>query len=207
MQFNLKAVKAAALFVSDDKFRYYLAGVNVESRSDGFVFTATNGHYLAMMRHDYLDGENQPNWEQFIIPISLIDRVKLAKASDIAGIEFNGTSISIHYMGVTYTENRVEGTFPDARRVVPASVTNEVAQFNPSYINLFGKAKALINGKKSENAIGISHNGGAPALVDFVPEDAGFQGFGVLMPFRYANPMQSPPAWANVIGCSVSEAA
>jgi DNA polymerase-3 subunit beta len=209
MQINLKALKTVALFVSNEETRYYLMGVNVEARNDGFVFTATNGHYLTMARHDYLDGENEPDWGPFIIPIGLIDRIKLGRHSDIALIELgsDGLSISINYMGVTYTENRVEGTFPDARRVIPASVSGEAAQFNPSYVALFGKAKALITGKKAENAICICHNGGSPALVDFVPEDAAFQGFGVLMPFRYANPMKAPPAWAKVVGSSVAEAA
>lgn len=207
MQINLKALKVAALFVSNDETRYYLKGVNIESRADGFVFTATNGHYLAMVRHDYLDGQAMQNWPQVIIPISLIDRIKLSRHCDVADIDLNGDAISIHYMGATYTENRVDGSFPDARRVVPATVSNEPAQFNPAYVNLFGKAKALITGKKDQNMITIAHNGYLPALVDFVPDDCGFQGFGVLMPYRSNAPMSAPPAWANVVATSVSEAA
>ena len=207
MQINLKALKTAALFVSDDKARYYLAGVNIESRSDGFVFTATNGHYLAMVRHDYLDGQVMQTWDRFIVPTSLIERVKLSRHCDVADIDLNGDAISIHYMGATYTENRVDGTFPDARRVVPASVSGETAQFNPAYINLFGKAKSLITGKKDQNLVTIAHNGGSPALVDFVPDDCGFQGFGVLMPYRAAAPLSAPPSWANVISNAVAQAA
>jgi len=209
MQINLKALKTVAMFVSTDETRYYLKGVNIEAQPNGFVMTATNGHYLAICRHDYLDAETAPDWGPFIIPISLLERVKLGRHSDIASIELaaDGLSVSINYMGVTYTEHRVDGTFPDARRVIPASVNGEAAQFNPSYVALFGKAKALITGKKAENAICICHNGGSPALVDFVPEGATFQGFGVLMPFRWSNPMKQPPAWANVIGSSVAKAA
>jgi len=207
MQINLKALKTAALFVSDDKARYYLAGVNIESRADGFVFTATNGHYLAMMRHDYLDGQVMQSWSPFIIPTSLIDRIKLSRHCDVADLDLNGDAISIHYMGATYAENKVDGTFPDTRRVVPSSVSGEIAQFDPSYINLFGKAKALITGKKSANLVTIAHNGGSPALVDFVPDDCGFQGFGVLMPYRAAAPLSAPPAWAKVISNAVAQAA
>ena len=209
MQFNLRALKTAAMFVSDDKTRYYLGGVNVESRSDGFVFTATNGHYLAMVRHNYLDGETAPDWGPFIIPTSLIERVKLGKHTDTASIDLgaDGLSISIQYMGATYTEHRVDGCFPDARRVIPSSVSGETAQFNAAYVALFGKAKALITGKKAESFIVISHNGGSPALVDFVPDGEAFQGFGVLMPYRTDKPMQQAPAWADVIGSSVAEAA
>lgn len=207
MQINLKALKVAALFVSNEETRYYLKGVCVESRPDGFVFTATNGHYLTMVRHDYLDNQVMQSWQPFIIPISLIERVKLSRHCDIADLDLNGDAISINYMGATYTENRVDGCFPDARRVIPASVSGEVAQFNPAYIALFGKAKALIKGSKGENLITIAHNGGSPALVDFVPEDADFQGFGVLMPYRAAECLTAPPAWANVIGTSVAQAA
>lgn len=207
MQINLKALKTAALFVSSDETRYYLKGVNIESRADGFVFTATNGHYLAMVRHDYLDGQTMQAWAPFIIPTSLIERVKLSRHCDVADLDLNGDAISIHYMGVTYTENRVDGSFPDARRVVPASVSGETAQFDPAYINLFGKAKALITGKKSANLVTIAHNGGSPALVDFVPDDAEFQGFGVLMPYRAAETLSAPPSWANVISNAVAQAA
>ena len=207
MQINLKALKTAALFVSNEETRYYLKGVNIESRADGFVFTATNGHYLAMVRHDYLDGQVMQAWPNFIVPISLIDRIKLSRHCDVADLDLNGDAISINYMGATYTENRIDGTFPDARRVVPASVSGEIAQFDPAYINLFGKAKALITGKKSANLVTIAHNGGSPALVDFVPDDCGFQGFGVLMPYRAAAPLSGPPSWANVISNAVAQAA
>jgi DNA polymerase-3 subunit beta len=207
MQFNLKALKTTALFVSSEETRYYLKGVCVESRPDGFVFTATNGHFLTMTRHDYLDGQVMQTWDRFIIPISLIDRVKLSRTCDVADLDLNGDAISIHYMGATYTENRVDGTFPDARRVIPAKVSGETAQFNPAYIALFGKAKALITGKKAENLVTIAHNGGSPALVDFVPPGEDFQGFGVLMPYRAAECLTAPPSWANVVGSSVAQAA
>jgi len=210
MRINLKALKVAALFVSSEEARYYLKGVNIESRADGFVFTATNGHYLAMVRHDYLDEDGSSltmDWPNFIVPISLIDRVKLSRHCDVADLDLNGDAISINYMGATYTENRVDGTFPDTRRVVPASVSGETAQFNPAYVNLFGKAKSLITGKKDQNLVTIGHNGGSPSLVEFVPEDAGFQGFGVLMPYRSNAPMSVPPTWAHVVGTCVAQAA
>lgn len=207
MQINLKALKVTALFVSSEETRYYLKGVHVESKPEGFVMTATNGHYLMMTRHDYENDETTPTWDSFIVPISLIDRVKLDKRIDYAEIDYDGTKISITYMGATYSENKIDGSFPDARRVVPNSVSNETAQFDPAYIALFGKAKTLITGKKSGNVITISHNGYSPALVDLVPDDAGFQGFGVLMPLRTNKPMSCPPSWANVVGVSVAEAA
>lgn len=210
MQINLKALKTTALFVSNEETRYYLRGVNLETTRNGVTLTATNGHYLAMVRHDY-QGDNDlfetSHWGNFIIPITLVDKIKISKHCDYAEINLDGDKIFISYMGVTYAENKVDGTFPDARRVVPASVSGEIAQFDPAYINLFGKAKALITGKKSANLVTIGHNGGSPALVDFVPDDAGFQGFGVLMPYRAAAPLSAPPSWANVIGTSVAQAA
>lgn len=210
MQINLTALKAAALFVSDDKARYYLAGVNLETTRNGVTLTATNGHYLAMVRHDY-QGDNDlfetSHWGNFIIPITLVDKIKISKHCDYAEINLDGDKIFISYMGVTYAENKIDGSFPDARRVIPANVSGEIAQFNPSYINLFGKAKSLITGKKDQNLVTIAHNGGSPALVDFVPEDAGFQGFGVLMPYRAAEPLSAPPSWANVISNAVAQAA
>lgn len=207
MQINLKALKTAALFASNEEIRYYLRGVNLETTRNGVTLTATNGHYLAMVRHDY-QGDNDlfetSHWGNFIIPITLVDKIKISKHCDYAEINLDGDKIFISYMGVTYAENKIDGTFPDARRAVPAQVSGEIAQFNPAYINLFGKAKALINGKKDQNLVTIAHNGESPALVDFVPDDCDFQGFGVLMPYRAAEPLSAPPSWANVIGTSVA---
>jgi len=207
MQINLKALKVAALFVSSDETRYYLKGVCVESRPDGFVFTATNGHYLTMVRHDYMDGQVMQSWAPFIIPISLIERVKLSRHCDVADLDLFDGEVTIRYMGASYTENRVDGSFPDARRVVPNSVSGEVAQFNPAYIALYGKARSMVTGKRDNNMITVSHNGGSPALVNFMPDDQDFQAFGVLMPCRTDKPMSAPPAWAHVVGTSVAQAA
>ena len=55
----------------------------------------------------------------------------------------------------------------------------KLAHFNPAYVAAFGKMKELLTGNKPQ-VLQIHHNGGSPALVDFlgVPEtDDGLRGF------------------------------
>lgn len=205
MIINLRALKACALFVSKDETRYYLKGVNLSFRHDHVIMCATNGHYLSLMRYT-LDDPLDSELPDTIVPIELIDRIKLHKATDHAELYVDGRRVSITYMGATFQEHAIDGTFPDYRRVIPASVSGETGQFDPSYVALFGKAKTLLTGIK-QPLIGISHNGQSPALVNFVPDEPSLLGFGVLMPVRAQDCLTAPPAWAGVIGASVAQAA
>lgn len=210
---NLNALKVAAMFASNDAVRYYLQGVHVMPRADGLQISATNGHYLTMLLQPYEDGETAPQWPEggVIVPLSLLSRVKPDKRVKLATISFNGTTCTLAHMGATYSEGAIDGTFPNVRAVIPRDVSGEVAQFNPDYIAQFGKARAFLTGKKDANLATISHNGGSPALVDYVPAGAGFEGFGVLMPMRISSEgralLTAPPAWALATGEAVAQAA
>jgi DNA polymerase-3 subunit beta len=205
MLINLRALKACALFVSKDEARYYLKGVNLQFRRDHVLMCATNGHCLSLMRYA-LDETLDSELPDTIVPIELIDRIKLHKATDIAELYVDGRRISITYMGATYQDGAIDGSFPDYRRAIPSRVSGDTAQFDPAYIALFGKAKTLLSGIK-QPLIGVSHNGLSPALISFVPEDKHLLGFGVLMPVRQQDCLTAPPAWASVFGTSVAQAA
>ena len=206
MMINLKALKAVALFCSKDETRYYLKGVNLQFRSDHVIMCATNGHMLSVIRQRFADPLDNPIPDT-IVPIELIDRIKLHKSIDYAELYVDGRRISITYIGATYQDGAIDGSFPDFRRVIPASVSGEIAQFDPQYITTFAKAKALLSGIKAP-LVPISHNGLSPALIDWVScDDTHVSGFGVLMPVRNQVLMTAPPSWAGVIGSSVAQAA
>lgn len=210
MMINLKALKAVALFCSKDETRYYLKGVNLQFRSDHVIMCATNGHMLSVIRQAFADPLDSPIPDT-IIPIELIDRIKLHKALDYAELYIDGRRVSITYMGATYQDGSIDGSidgsFPDYRRVIPQTVSGEVAQFDPQYITIFAKAKAMLSGIKTP-LVPISHNGLSPALMDWVVcDDTHVSGFGVLMPHRQQVTLTAPPAWAGVVGSSVAQAA
>jgi DNA polymerase-3 subunit beta len=206
MIINLKALKAVALFCSKDETRYYLKGVNLQFRNDHVIMCATNGHMLSVIRQQFADPLDSPVPDT-IVPIELIDRIKLHKATDYAELYVDGRRVSITYMGATYQDGSIDGSFPDYRRVIPASVSGETAQFDPQYITIFAKAKAMLSGIKTP-LVPISHNGLSPALIDWAQcDDTHISGFGVLIPVRQQTLLTAPPAWAGVVGSSVAQAA
>jgi DNA polymerase-3 subunit beta len=82
---------------------------------------------------------------------------------------------------------RVDGSFPDYRRVVPTDLDGKPAQYNPAYLADFAKARQELTGHKldkdGKTSPIVRYNGGSPAVVDFAYE-TGFQAIGVLMPIR-----------------------
>ena len=203
MMINLKALKAVALFCSKEETRYCLKGVNVQFRDDHIIMVATNGHYLTAMRQSLDDPLDSPI-KDTIIPIELIDRIKLTKNDDKAELYVDGHKVTITYMGATYVDSHIDATFPDWRRITPSSVSGEAAQYDASYAALYMKAARMF---AKDAQIRIGHNGLSPALVSWLPSEAGLDAFGVLMPMRTKDHMTVPPMWAGVIASSVSQAA
>jgi hypothetical protein len=203
MIINLKALKAVALFCSKEETRYYLKGVNFQFRDDHIIMTATNGHYLTVMRQS-LDEPLDSPIDDTIIPIELIDRIKLTKHDDKAELYVDGHKVTITHMGATYVDGHIDANFPDWRRITPSSVSGEAAQYDASYAALYMKAARMFD--KSAQ-IKIAHNGLNPALVTWLPVESGLDAFGVLMPHRMSEAMTAPPMWAGVIASSVSQAA
>jgi len=203
MIINLKALKAVALFCSKEETRYYLKGVNLQFRDDHVIMVATNGHYLTAMRQSLDEPLDSPIADT-IIPIELIERIKLDKKIDMAELYIDGRRISITYMGATYADGAIDGSFPDWRRITPSSVSGEAAQYDASYAAIYMKAARMFD--KSAQ-IKIAHNGLSPALVTWLPVESGLDAFGVLMPIKSNGALTAPPTWAQVTGSSVSQAA
>ena len=203
MIINLKALKAVALFCSKEETRYYLKGVNLQFRSDHVIMVATNGHYLTALRQT-LEEPLDSELPDTIVPIELIDRIKLTKHDDKAELYVDGHKVTITYMGATYVDGHIDATFPDWRRITPSSVSGEAAQYDASYAALYMKAARMF---AKDAQIRIGHNGLSPALVSWLPSEAGLDAFGVLMPMRTKDHMTVPPTWAGVIASSVSQAA
>ena len=189
MQINLKALKAINMFSSKEETRYYLNGVNLRFEAGYIYMEATNGHYFALIRHKIEETQDLPN---VIVPRSLIEKIKLdRKSGDFAEYTLENDKVTIDYAGVTYREGRVDAVYPDTKRIVPETISNDVAQFDADYPALFKKAAKLLG----RETVTIGHNGQNPALVDWLPED--FEGFGVLMPMRTSDALKASPVWSR----------
>jgi DNA polymerase III beta subunit, central domain len=199
---NIRALVAANIFAASPKeSRYYLQGVNVRRSGDEhMILEATDGHRLVALRYALeIDAETDlVGFKSFVIPSSLISRIKPHKIIDLGTIEVsNDMRITIHYVGTSYSESAIDCTYPDTRRVVPKTVDGIVAQFNPEYLASFIKAGKLFNSK--QKTITISHNGTGPALVNWV-QDAKetVDGFGIIMPIRTSEALTSSPHWMDL---------
>ena len=176
MQFKIELGKlqAANLFASKEETRYYLNGVLFEINGGKLHLISTDGHRLIKIPVE-IEGKKKPEDMKFIIPSSLIAKIKKARGADTVELSINKDEITIAYDGGTFTDKAIDGTFPDYTRVIPdqeAAVKNEkdrrkkLAQkvaaaefaqggdvfeigFNPKYLADFAKVNELLGFKGS----------------------------------------------------------
>lgn len=189
IQFDFKALKAAAFCASSEETRFYLKGVFAEYKGGELILVATDGHRLLAV-HPENNGP-APNGPEFgiIIPLDVIARLKLGRHNTMGDLVCEAGQWALHYDGLKIGFTFIDGRFPDWRRVVPRETDGAPGQFNAAYLNDFAKASKLLGG----NAMPvIAHNGGSPALIGFQSD---IDAFGVLMPLRAGLVPTIPPAW------------
>lgn len=204
-EFNVRALKAAALAVAKDETRYYLNGVALEFCGEHAVFVATDGHRLAAFKVPGPNPETPPPVSAIIIPADVIDRLKVpAKAGDAPLAELEpaaGGEWIIRFDGTATLFRPIDGTFPNWRRVLPADnpESNAPGHFNTAYLESFSEMRRVaLNLKKSGTAAHaqVIHNGPEnPAFVWLMDETPELHGFGVIMPMRGREAEFIRPAW------------
>jgi DNA polymerase-3 subunit beta len=174
-------IKALLICAAKHDVRYYLKGVCVDARANGdVVLVATDGHRL-LAYPVAVDSIEALAPGEYIIPREALEAVKPAKAGrtvlpitieiDVAHGRENKIT------GATSTVTPlIDGKYPDWRRIVPASTSGEIAQFNADYVSGFGDVCKLLGGKYGPF---INHNGGSCAVVTNLPG-----ALGLLMPMR-----------------------
>ena len=188
---NARLLKAVAVAMAKEESRYYLCGVSFTVKDNWAVLRATDGHRLILARQPCA-GDNC----DVIIPRTLIDKIKLnRKATPELTVAITGGMVSLAYAGETFGGALVDGAFPNTSRIVQGVKPDigEAAQFNPDYLVDFKKAAEIIQ-DESPNPV-VYHNGNNPALVR-IGSQADI--FGVVMPYRIGQDLQSAPsiAWA-----------
>ena len=188
-------IKALLTAAPKKDMRYYLNGICVDASKDTVVLVATDGHMMLSFPVSADAIEDRING-QFIIDRVDLDAIKPAKAGKhtlplIIEVDDKGYTIS----GATKAVNTlVDGKFPDWRRVVPQTLSGELAQFNLELLSRINDIRKVLG--QDEYATTIHHNGRSCARVTGLKHDA----LMMLMPMRNdATQGDAPiPSWARM---------
>jgi hypothetical protein len=176
---KISLLKAAALFASTDKYRYYLAGVYVHQQDNKTRVVATDGKvFFAAQCVDAADVTGSG-----IIPLTLINQIKAPKGIEDCTITIVNDRVTIEYAGQSIQAGAIDGTFPAYNRVIPPDYdTQTPAQYDPDNTMLFKKAAKLLDA----GTIYIHQNGQDPAIVRIGDDkhDPAYDCFGIIMPLR-----------------------
>lgn len=176
---NVKHLAAALHLAPSADIRYYLNGVCVQGQGNQLRTIATDGKVIGCLRcerpsDDIGDGE-------LIIPLEAVkalvkavpkslDFVTLTKLPAREGDAVDVVRWTQEFFNVIFPA--VVGKFPDWKRVIPAAISGEPAQYKPEDMEHFVKARKALGGKGS---IYTHHNGSSVAAVSILgcPEFVG----------------------------------
>jgi DNA polymerase-3 subunit beta len=186
---SIRALRAVLVAVSTEETRYYLNGVNLEFTPDGVIMAATDGHRMIVLRQPYGEHAATGAHASVIVPRDLVAKLKIKlKTLDTTTLTIGDDGrLTFEHAGESFGGSRIDGAFPDYRRVVPKDLDGKPAQYNPAYLADFAKARQELTGQKADRdgktSPIVRYNGGSPAVVDFA-WDTGFEAFGIIMPLR-----------------------
>lgn len=177
-------LRAALITAACQDIRYYLNGLLIELHRDCAFIVGLDGHRMTLMRDSAGASADAPlDGVQFIVPRAVVQRVRASSRGlpQTVGVAFDteADTVSLDDDGLVTSARRVEGPFPDWRKVVPKQASGEAANFNAAYFGDLPKlCKAL---GASPVSLGIACNGTSAALlsIDGMPEF-----LGLLMPIR-----------------------
>ena len=185
---NIATLKAVSLAASAEEPRYYFKGVYVEVTEKTVTYTATNGHILLSRRED----SAEPNTliGSWIIPSDFIKAAKPNKYVDVATmttVPGPNDGIRLAFDGtITGMVAPIDGSFPDYRRILPASTSGKPGQYDGNYSAVMAKFSKALN----LGYFHCHHNGNEAAPVTFGVH----QGvYGIIMPLR--DDATATPAW------------
>lgn len=164
MQVTIKqsTIKAVAYAMEKTGYRDYLKGILIHTNGHDTRLVATDGHRMniAIIERTMLVEAPQ----QYIIPASLVSTICKCKAArgnkkpDVT-LTFNDGKVAAALPdGTEAVAKLVDGNYPDYDRVIPKTLSGEVAQYNPQYVLDAYKACADYLGVKDHN-FGLSMNG------------------------------------------------
>jgi DNA polymerase-3 subunit beta len=204
-------IKALLTAMPKSDIRYYLVGALIDVRESDVTLVATDGlMLLAVPVHpDNIESTIPPG--QYIIPRATLEAVKPAKAGrttlpikvsvnvpaltqdpDRLGVMLKHVPTITLEGATTATTAPVDGVYPNWRKVLPATSSGELQQFDPALIARWSQIHSALGGKIPTT---IHHNGTGPAWISGLHHDA----IGVLMPVRDDTDVRDRaplPSWA-----------
>lgn len=200
-----KYIEVLKLFAGEKDPRAYLNGINLEIGAAKSRLVATNGAMLGCFRVESEQPDVNTPLTDIIIPNNLLKAIKPTGLVEIAVGELktkkndkgekvpvsNARPVTLTYAGWSITGMTTEGVFPDFRRIIPATVSGQPAQFDVNLIASIAKARLILHGRKSGRYATIGFNGDDAALLDLADENF----VGVIMPLspdRVVAPKEAP---------------
>jgi len=176
-QIDFDILKGLNVLSGKKDIRYYLNGVYVEITPNGAYFVATDGHKMGIWHESEITA---PETIQHVIPSTLIDQVSKVITKPINLVEIDlQPMIEFNYLNNVFKAPAIDGKYPDFRRVIPETLSHEIAQFDPEFLSQFYKCASILNGVKKPD-VAIGHNGTGGAIVDI--QNGKF--LGVVMPYK-----------------------
>lgn len=207
MYIPVSALKALACFSSTENARYYLHGVHVVVSETHIVMEATDGNAGAAIRYKR-DRESDADAfiGAFILHRDTIAAIKLPRGMAMVELKVELPRVTVvdPATGCGRSDLVIDGTFPHLARVCPQSASGEAAEYNLEVLAMFTAARKVLGIKSRDKGgcagtVRIAMNGSSAALVNWVPADAGFEGYGVAMPYAFKPTgmpkIESKPDW------------
>jgi DNA polymerase III sliding clamp (beta) subunit (PCNA family) len=190
---------AMAILAADKKdIRAHIRGVYLEVSAKEIRFAATNGVVMGVYRIEQ-DNPDITETIRCIIPAELIAGIKgnntltleIGEPSDERRLQ---RELTVSQGGPKQTMQSVSQAYPDYRRVIPATTSGELAQFDPDLLiqlKKFGKAL-----QANKGYFALAYNGEKSAIADFHTKNL----MAVVMPFRNEEKYRAAPespAWSR----------
>ena len=208
-----EAIAVLKLFVANKDVPHdYLNGINLEIGRKETRLVATDGSMLGCFRVESEQPDVDAPLTDIIIPNDLLKAIKPSGLVEITIGEqetkdngngekvpvSNARPVTLTYAGLSMSGKTVDSKFPDFRRVIPAKVSGQPAQFDPRLIGTMAKAWSILHGGKGPHLAAIGFNGNDCALLDLADENF----VGVIMPMspRAVVAPDAPPSWAHDYG-------
>ena len=190
MKFLIPAdtIKALLVIAAKKDIRRYLESVCIDVRESDAVAVGCDGHKLLALPLTLADDAPALVPGCYIIRREALESVKaVLKRPITVTIDPTARTATIDNSSAATTAPLMDATYPDWRRIVPLTVSGEVAQFNAEYVGAFGKVYKLLGGKYSPS---IRHNGDSAARVVLTGDAVG-----VIMPMRGDPQPLDNPDW------------
>ena len=185
-----KYLKSLLIVAPSKDTRDYLHGINFSYFEGNLIMVATDGARLLAINNGPCEGEFE-NFN-FTVPRELLENALKNYNYDVLQINVEGEVITISTPNGTFSMSKVEGKFPDWRRVIPSGGYEKTASdFNASLIVDFDKVNRLLGGAKDTYCT-VQQNGNDCALVAFRDENV----IGVIMPLCKTVKDIKKPVWA-----------